>query len=667
MVQGPDSSESLPRNAERALLVVLAFLIPLVLWPGNTTYDAAKFTLLALAASLWFVWRGWKLWRGEPVTPIPAAHIWSWATLLLVLVPGLWAGGNPLLVVRTFAILTLFGWVAGLTTRLPSRPVTILAALNVSAFLAALYGLFQMAHILPGAPAVSGFPAGISTLGNQNFLAGFLALSLGPSWILWRRLDHTPWRSLVLVTWATSAVVLMLSRATGPPLAVSMTLLTLAPAWIALRLRKSRWIPSILLAATLMVFCGAAGLLAVGGSRLDPERQSTAVERLMAANSAGERWTNWRVAWEMFREKPLAGVGAGNFLIRYPETRASLGRVEAGRHLPWASPLASKVHNDLLQWMAETGWLGLVWLAVHLCWFGGAWRRRFLAADRDERADMLILTGTLLIAVYHSLVSFPFRLPASGIVIALGLGLLSRGTAPQHETFRRQRRLAGLLTMALSSLILVAALLQFQGDQLVRCGRQAFLQARMEKAVECLESGVARMIWPGHGPLYLGLARSALGQTEASEDFRLSLRSRPTFEAYLALAQAEIDAGNLEVAGRYLERVRLCRPPLATWRQTQVLNGILAWKEGDTREAGRIFRDLLAEDPDQHRALLGLGYLEALAGHPDEARRYYTQALVVIDEAREAFRKNPGDQSPAYLYQLEQNRQVARQALEALP
>ena len=176
------------------------------------------------------------------------------------------------------------------------------------------------------------------------------------------------------------------------------------------------------------------------------------------------------------------------------------------------------------------------------------------------------------------------------------------------------------------------------------------------------------MKWPGHGRLNLGLALTALGQMETAEDnFRISLNDRPSFEAHLALAESAINRGDLSIAEDHLNLVVNCAPPLGFVIQAKFLKGFMLMRQGRLVLAHEEFEQVLEEDPNQHRALLALGYLEAKQDHPNRAKEYYTQALAVIDRQMIEFQTNPGQESPAFLVRLQQNREVAIKALESLP
>ncbi len=90
-----------------------------------------------------------------------------------------------------------------------------------------------------------------------------------------------------------------------------------------------------------------------------------------------ERQSMWRTAWEMFLERPIAGVGFGR--------TGELSPHFVEKWLKLRPDFTSHAHNNLLDMMASTGLLGTLAFAL---WFGflfWAALRAFLRAPEKER------------------------------------------------------------------------------------------------------------------------------------------------------------------------------------------------------------------------------------------------------------------------------------------
>jgi len=195
---------------------------------------------------------------------------------------------------------------------------------------------------------------------------------------------------------------------------------------------RRRW--GFLLLTLLLLLGGLFFLL--GGGRLIP---ATLVERLLdflpylrGIDVEGiplsdenyaivERLAHWRAAWRMVSDKPLLGVGIGNYVPVYPAYA-----------LPgWEDPLGH-AHNYYLNIAAEAGLVGLgcylfLWGAIF--WHGwGVYRG---AADQWRSITLGIL-GVMVAFCVHSLFDNLY-VHGMNIHLALLLGLLAViGKKPQE-------------------------------------------------------------------------------------------------------------------------------------------------------------------------------------------------------------------------------------------
>ena len=109
---------------------------------------------------------------------------------------------------------------------------------------------------------------------------------------------------------------------------------------------------------------------------------SAAATRSRLLSGAGNRYDYWRIAWHVWREHPLAGMGAGNYPRPYFERRSTTEDVQ-------------QPHSLELQVLSE---LGLVGAALLACLLGGvAWgamrMRRPAARSRLARGLVTAAVG----------------------------------------------------------------------------------------------------------------------------------------------------------------------------------------------------------------------------------------------------------------------------------
>ena len=295
--------------------------------------------------------------------------------------------------------------------------------------------------------------------------------------------------AVVLVTAAAnvvghlgSAYSLLRANGMGEPLAVSVPLF----ASLALCARRRRaallsglaaalaWLAVLQIAERAAFIAVCAGLLVLAASMLatprfrphSPRRAALVALALLAcvavqyapspfeqsrhqpvlarlgATSAGDlntraRFLYWGAAFEMWRARPLAGVGANNFSTKMPEARAAF----AARHPD--SPLNglnekylnAGAHNEYLQILAELGAVGLALFAAFcasLVW--SAWR-----ALRVARGPVVpgAVASLAVFAVSSGASAVSFRWMGSGLMFVFAAALVTRfGLRPGADAVR---------------------------------------------------------------------------------------------------------------------------------------------------------------------------------------------------------------------------------------
>jgi Virulence factor membrane-bound polymerase, C-terminal/O-Antigen ligase len=142
-----------------------------------------------------------------------------------------------------------------------------------------------------------------------------------------------------------------------------------------------------------------------------------ALDRMLPASVEGEpRWQMWLLAWHVFTNAPLFGVGIGEFAGAAFRSGLSPNLTRFGQ--VWTS-----AHNLPLQLLAETGVLG-AFLALGAvctwCWQAG---RRYVAG---AQAAMWWIIAAVGIELIHSMVEFPLWSAHFLGVTALLMGLATQ-------------------------------------------------------------------------------------------------------------------------------------------------------------------------------------------------------------------------------------------------
>jgi hypothetical protein len=167
-------------------------------------------------------------------------------------------------------------------------------------------------------------------------------------------------------------------------------------------------------------------------------------QRLFNFSESSGRSELWSVAWQMWQDHPLAGVGLQGFLDSAGGYARALGELE---YAEFITEEPKVVHNSFLELLAETGIVGLaLFVAVVTLSLRSAWQavRRFEAM---EDVAMAALSKAVIVSVLASLTAAMFISSQVDrrlwVLLALGPALLAaarRSPGPDVRAGRPGRR-----------------------------------------------------------------------------------------------------------------------------------------------------------------------------------------------------------------------------------
>jgi O-antigen ligase len=174
-----------------------------------------------------------------------------------------------------------------------------------------------------------------------------------------------------------------------------------------------------------IIAVGVVAFLFAAASYYTFVTKPVAIETISSENNVGGRESLWSVATHVVRDHPVAGVGAGNFVIAEPEYAfrdINLPRVD----LVVRPELA---HNSYLQVLAELGFVGL---AAFLSVIGGSLlaalrAARAFAMSGDRELDLLsrgFLVGTIAMVVAYFFATNQYE-KQLWLLLAVGPALLA--------------------------------------------------------------------------------------------------------------------------------------------------------------------------------------------------------------------------------------------------
>jgi O-antigen ligase len=633
---------------DQALIYVVAILllsIPLFMLTTISEYGYGKsmFALVAISvlsilwgASSWIKgsWRIRWPWVTCPFLGFVAAGLFS----LLGAVNGRVVIQSLVLVVFFFQMLLLIAN----TVRERKHVHLLLFALLASAFLASLYGLLQYLGVLPGPFGGAGLNEMISTMGNRNYLGGFVAYLLFPSVVL----VISPPRRVVRVV-----ACLMIAFCFGMAMLVQQMAVTvvLCGTLVALMagvgillpvapIRKNRaWIVFllVLLAIAFLVQAPSGPLNSVVG--LSAEEPPWIV-RLWESNSGRTRSLDWWVAWTMFLDSPVVGVGLGNYKLGFLSYKAEFLSTPQGAGYDFSVPVAAQAHNDYVQALAETGILG----ALSIMAFVGVlavsfWFRVRRTQDEDRRLELLLLACGILPILAHALVSFPAHLPSSSLVFVALIGIVHSSAYGERavrscSVSRRWLPLSVLSVAAVGIIVSVVAIRDVSANILMYAGVQQLQLGNTRTAEALLARSLAYDFAPRQTYYHLASAQLQLNRPdEAWGNLEKSMTRFLDEGVYLTFANLAAQRGDLETAQAAVDVLLRGRPEQAVERQARYIEAVIAVRGRDYDRAVHLLESLTQDHASYETGFIALGDLYAAQGFVAPARRNLETALRIID------------------------------------
>ena len=286
---------------------------------------------------------------------------------------------------------------------------------------------------------------------------------------------------------AEDRLPLSVRAADGHRLALVLALGALAVAGITVALSRlrledrlprfsRRW--AIGAAAVAVVLLAVAVAASDPGARIDefrnPPAENVSQEGgRLTSLSSNHRWTWWTEAWEIFKDDPLLGVGAGAFQVAEKKVRVSdLSAVEP--------------HSLPLQFLAETGLVGALLsggavLTAALAAFG-AFRR----AEGLERGAVVALVCVPVAYAVQALFDFGWDFLASTGPVMLVTGVLL--TVGRGSPARRGRSLWALAPPLAAAALLYSLAAPWLAERRVESTYDAVAEGQPEAAIASAES-----------------------------------------------------------------------------------------------------------------------------------------------------------------------------------
>jgi tetratricopeptide (TPR) repeat protein/O-antigen ligase len=361
-----------------ATLIAMVAAVPLALNRNSRNIMDIKDVILglgvALGISAWLLaglHRGRLTWARSPVTTGVLAFT-------------LWAGISVLYSRYWFVSISEFGrlaahvglfWLALASLRRMVQVRRVVAAACAAAVPIVIYAFMQAAGADPIDWATTSTGRVFSFLANPTYLGSYLALLIPVAIAVGWPLPDSG-RATAAARWVISGLFLLIAALMAVALYLSFTLGAVAGLAIGSLLALvlaiiRRGIPAVRRAAPALIAASAGlALVLVVAYRLMPATQQKRVQQVIHFQDpyGKERQLHWRVAIDLFRQRPLTGSGYGTFRIYSLEKLSPEWYLEApGRRKGMLVP--GYAHNEYLQMLTDNGIVGGAALAALLVLF----------------------------------------------------------------------------------------------------------------------------------------------------------------------------------------------------------------------------------------------------------------------------------------------------------
>lgn len=499
-----------------ALVLALPLVVDLACsGPFRTPKSLLARALWAALAGLFLARPGWDAWCWPPVAVVVAGIIASVAA------------GQLGLAVAPLALAAL-GWMGLRQLAAPQRRRLFLGMILGGVVQAILALAFADPAARPASFALLEEATGrfqvLGTMGNPGDVGVFLVLpALGALYMALSRKRRSLWLLACLVQFVAIVASQTLSALAAFALGAFLLLILLLPP------RKRWWAAGGAAVALALVILLVPSLrFRVAGSfRLPKELGFHWV--------ASARGAAWLSAWHMWQANPIFGVGLGQFPTHYFSYLTRDVLAQRGKVLGLETGFG-EAHNELLQYAAETGLVGLALLSASLIW---AWRRGSpLGSPLLPAAPVLAAAGVL------ALLQFPLHLAALAAQWLVVLALL----LPPLKERAQSWRAGAWLGLGLSAATVVVSWSQWRAwraveaaEALVAALRQNIVGARVlaARAYENLQSKLSFLPGEVQAENVAGnLAREAGLWDQALAHFRraLALAERPELHFNLGVS-----------------------------------------------------------------------------------------------------------------------------------
>ncbi len=392
------------------------------------------------------------------------------------------------------------------------------------------------------------FPV-VASMGNPNFLAEFIVLSLPLSFhFLLKRKSAMPLVAAAVVTGL--AVFLTYSRLGWFAMAFALLLLLMTGGGGERRR----------LAAAIVTIAVITGLFFIyhyrtGSTRSDRVLRSFEISK---ATPLFERTVIYRAGLSMLCDAGLFGMGPGMFGYRYLDYQGRVLHSEGERPSRSLPVDLDHAHNDIIEIGVDLGY-GALAVFILLIGFGAAAGVRALVRLSAGRSP-----GNLglvpLVYLPFCLWSFPFYMPFGKIILLLSLAFIASRSRSVEAGVMRPRLVGPFISILLVVFMAVDARYALSVRQYGK--GLAYFKGNFEKSFEHFRCGVEWYPYNGYNYFSMGALLLNRGRSEGIGFLKQSMKYFSNSSTYLYIARGLRDHGSPEESKRWYRHLLFVRPDI---------------------------------------------------------------------------------------------------------
>lgn len=263
--------------------------------------------------------------------------------------------------------------------------------------------------------------------------------------------------------------------------------------------------------------------------------------------NSGQRYLQWRAAFQAFKDEPVHGVGAGTF--EFEQNRRAL-----------SSEFVRDAHSLYVETLAELGLvgaalLGLLILAI-VALLVVAFRTHSSAPERGMVAGVAAATTAFLVSAGIDWIWESTAVVVLLLALVTSVGMASAGRAPRRQVAYRIPIVVGAILMALLQLPgLVATSEIRKSREAVASGDIAAARAHADAAIDSEPWAASPLIQRALVDERDGALEAAVAELQVAAE-----RERLNWRIPLLLARVHARNGDAEAALMALERAEDLRP-----------------------------------------------------------------------------------------------------------